>query len=226
MKKTAGIILFLTLAWRVFAQNTEARLVELSGTVEVKETDASAWRAAVPNEVIGKNTVISTGIKSTAVIVLGGSRLSVRPLTRLSLEELRQREGGEEVSLYLRSGRVRAEVSPPAGGRTDFTVRSPSATASVRGTAFEFDTRHLRVDSGTVRLSNNRGQRVYVAGGQISHIDESEQRVVPPFEAANGLLTPALPELAGTGGDGGSRAPNIPESVVPSPQANIYVEWQ
>ncbi|MDR1286167.1 MAG: FecR domain-containing protein [Treponema sp.] len=226
MKKIMGIVVFLAAAGCACAQNVEARLVELNGAVEVKDSGASGWRPAVVNEAIVKDTVISTGIKSTAVVVLGNSRLLVRPLTRLSLEELRQRDGGEEVSLYLRSGRVRAEVSPPAGGRTNFTVRSPSATASVRGTSFEFDTRYLQVDSGTVRLSDNRGQKVYVAGGQASRVDESGQRVVPPFEAANELLTPSLPEVAVTGGGGGTLAPNIPAPAPAPVDANVFVEWQ
>jgi ferric-dicitrate binding protein FerR (iron transport regulator) len=226
MKKTVKIILFLSAVWYAGAQTTEARFLEFSGTVEVKEASASTWRPAVQQEVIKRDTAISTGFKSIALISLGGnSRLMVQPLTRLSLEELLQRDGREEVLLYLRSGRVRAEVTPPAGGKTSFTVRSPMATASVRGTAFRFDTRRLQVDSGTVRLSNNKGQRVYVPEGRQSYIDESDRRAVPSFEAGNSLLTPFLPELTRTGSSSGSVNIQTPETETISAYFGMDVEW-
>jgi ferric-dicitrate binding protein FerR (iron transport regulator) len=225
MKKMVTVILFLA-AVCAGAQTTEARFLEFNGTVEVKEAGASGWRPAVQHEVIKRDTAISTGFKSTALISLGGnSRLMVQPLTRLSLEELLQRDNNEEVLLYLRSGRVRAEVTPPAGGKTSFTVRSPMATASVRGTAFRFDTRRLQVDNGTVRLSNNKGQRVYVPEGRQSYIDESDRRAVPPFEAGNSLLTPFLPELARTGGSSGSVNIPTPETETISAYFGMDVEW-
>jgi hypothetical protein len=231
MKKCFGVVLFLTAACCGFAQNMEARLLELSGTVELKEASASGWRTAAADELIKKDTVISTGFKSTALIVMGNSRLTVRPLTRLSLEELIQRDGGEEIALYLRSGRVRADVTPPVGGKTDFTIRSPVATASVRGTSFEFDTRHLHVDNGTVRLAAVNGQSVYVAEGQNSYIDESEQRAVPPFEAENESLRLVLPDLASTN-SGAVQAPEIAaggveeEPQVPdAPPVDIGIDW-
>jgi hypothetical protein len=227
MKKMAGLVLFLIAVWYACAQNTEARLLEFSGTVEIKEVGASGWRPAVQNEVIKNDTAVSTGFKSTALISLGNSRLIVRPLTRLSLEELLERDGSEEVSLYLRSGRVRAEVTPPAGGDAVFTVRSPIATASVRGTAFRFDTRRLQVDNGIVRLANNKGQRVYVPEGRQSYVDESDHRAVPPFEAGNTLLTPSLPELTHTGSASGISAAiqgaKISETI--SADFGIDVEW-
>jgi hypothetical protein len=92
----------------------------------------------------------------------------------------------------------------------------------VRGTVFEFDSRRLRVDGGIVRLSNSRGQRVYVAEGQQSYIEESSRRPVPPFEAGNTLLSPALPELASTGSTGGLQAPDIPP---PPADLGVSVTW-
>ncbi|MDR1904517.1 MAG: FecR family protein [Treponema sp.] len=110
---------------------------ELSGTVETRASGSAVWVKAAKGYPIGKDTIISTGFKSTAVIAVGNSTLTVRPLTRLSLEAIIQNQDGEQVSLYLQTGRVRAEVKPPSRGNIDFTVRGPSITASVRGTGFD-----------------------------------------------------------------------------------------
>jgi hypothetical protein len=231
MKTVFVCLLFLAGTWGAFAQsgqaaqNDLARFIEVRGTVEIQDAGSAEWRAAAAEDFIGKNAVVSTGFKSTALIVLGDSRVTVRPLTRLTLEELVQRDSAEETGLYLRTGRIRAEVRPPAGSRTDFTVRSPVATASVRGTGFEFDATHLYVDNGRVLLEGSGGQMVYVDAGQRSYIDEASQRVIPPFEAEAALLRPVLSELANTGSDAGGYAPEIaaPERLS---DLDIKTEWR
>jgi hypothetical protein len=194
---------FLALAggWHLFAQNNQARFIELSGNVEIRAGNSVNWISAAPGMEIGRDTVVSTGFKSTALIGVGNSVLTIRPLTRLTLAELAQRGNDEAVDIYLETGRVRAEVSPPSGGKTDFTVRSPSLTASVRGTAFEFDTRQIQVENGRVLFASANGQAVYVDGGEKSYIDETQSRLVAPFEAELASLTPNLPGLGDTGND-------------------------
>jgi hypothetical protein len=191
--------------WSLCAQNGQGRFLEITGTVEIKTVGADTWSPVSVGMEISGNTVISTGFKSMAILALGNSTLAIRPLTRLTLEEILQKENDEEARVYLDTGRVRAEVSPPSGGRTNFSVRSPAATASVRGTSFEFDTRHIRVDNGRVLYGGANGQKVYVDGNERSYVDEAQNRVVPPFEAASAALAPAIPELSATGSSIGER---------------------
>lgn len=199
MKKIfVGIVLFAA-AWAVFGQDVEARFLEINGTVEVKEADSAEWIRAEPGSPVNSNTTISTGIKSGAVISLGSSTLTITQLTMLTLEQLVRRSDSEDVSLYLRTGRVRADVTPPAGLEIDFSLRSPTTTASVRGTSFEFDGRRLWVESGRVSLGAENGQRVFVRAGQQSYVHETrQQRIVPPFEAEDELLRPDILELTST----------------------------
>ncbi|MDR1250221.1 MAG: hypothetical protein LBK63_13085 [Treponema sp.] len=113
MKKSFAFILFFAGIGSVFAQEGQAVILEAQGTVEIRDGDSTEWRAAAPGDTIKKNAVIATGFKSIALIALGDSRLIVRPLTRLTLDELIQRDAVEEASLRLRTGRIRAEVRPP-----------------------------------------------------------------------------------------------------------------
>jgi len=180
------------------AQN--ARFVTLSGTVEFKNAGDREWQPAAVGGLIGKDTVISTGIKSSAVISLGASTVTVSPLTVLALEELVRRDGTEEAAFYLRTGRIRADVTPPSGLNAEFTVRSPTTTASVRGTSFSFDGRRLSVHSGQVAFTGSNGQRVRVNGGQHSYAEAGrQQRLALPFEAGAAEMRPVFGDLDNTG---------------------------
>jgi hypothetical protein len=194
--------------WTVHAQD-HAFFRDIAGTVEVKAPGSSVWESAAPGDIIENNTLISTGFRSSAVVALGNSIIMIRPVTRLSLEEIIRRQNDEQTRLYLQAGRIRAEVHPPPEGRCDFTVRSPIATASVRGTSFEFNTENLRVDEGQVAYSLDNGRRTFVAAGEISYVDETGNNLVSPFEAAAELLAPALPPGSGSGNPLGDLAPRI-----------------
>jgi len=141
-----------------------ARFESVQGTVEVKQPGGD-WVPAASGMNIEKATLISTGFKSSAVVKVGGSTLQVRALTRLSLEEILAKEGSDTVELFLQTGRVRADVKPPENGKIDFTLKTPSITASVRGTIFDLDTNNLKVDEGTVHLAATTAPRRGSASG-------------------------------------------------------------
>jgi hypothetical protein len=224
----AGALLIFTRG--IFAQET-GYIRELSGTVETKAPGSALWVNALVGDRIGRDTLISTGFKSSAALVLGESVIMVRPLTRLSVEEIEKNQEGEQVNLYLQTGRIRAEVNLPSGGKIDFTVRSPIATASVRGTSFDFDTENLRVDEGQVQYSLANGRVILVAGGETSYVDEANNRVLSPFVAALELLSPALPPGSDSGNPGSvnDRAPalTLPPGLARSSgiDTGIDFEW-
>jgi hypothetical protein len=183
MFRYTALFAFLSLALGLPAA-AQAAFIEIQGTVEVQAAGSEGWSAAVRGGSIAPGTIISTGFKSSALIAVGSSKIQIRPVTRLTLEELIQSAGSDGVKLFIRTGRIRADVDPPAEGKVEFTVRSPTATASVRGTSFEFDTVNIRVDSGLVQYAAARGQTVYVAQGETAYVDDTDRRVVSPRETA------------------------------------------
>jgi hypothetical protein len=193
------------------AQTPEAHIREKTGTVELLLPGSRNWRPAREGDPVPAGAVLSTGFKSTAVLLLGNSAIIVRPLTRLSIEEILSRDKTEKVDLKLRTGRIRASVTPPAGGKTDFTVRSPIATASVRGTSFDFDTVNIQVTGGTVVFSpavQTRGagwRAVQVSAGDRAAVDQDTGRAVHPLKAAE--TSRSLPGLAGQSSGSGIRPP-------------------
>ena len=189
---TAGF--FLITAYGIFAQSApQAVIREMTGTVELKQAGAVNWEPAVRGQTLTGDTAVSTGFRSTALITLGDSTITVQPLTRLTLAELSRSQNTEKIELNLSTGRIRAEVRPPAGSTANFTVTGPSATASVRGTTFEFDTLNLTVSEGTVSFAGKSGAPVLVDAGGLSFVDERSGRAAPTAELMQAELRPELP---------------------------------
>jgi hypothetical protein len=215
MKYCAGLALVALITAGLAAQTPGpwAALRELSGRVEIKPPGSAAWIPAEEGMAVEKTAVISTGFQGSALLVLGNSRIRIQPLTRLSPEAIIERQGNEQVDVYLRTGRVRAEVRPPAGGRIEFTVRSPIATAAVRGTVFDFDTVNLTVAEGRVQFSATAGPPVPVRGGESSSVNEAVSRASAPREEQAAAMAPALPPGMETGSVAakGGGAPAIPQ---------------
>jgi hypothetical protein len=176
--KTIALLVTVLLAGRVYAEDLTALIRQCSGNVEIK-VPGGEWIPAEVGMTLSGSTLISTGFKSNAVLVIGSSNILVRPLTRLSLEELIIQGGNEQIGLELRVGRVRAEVTPPSAGRTDFTVRGPIATASVRGTSFDFDTINLMVHDGTVAFTGRDNATVFATAGKVVSIDRQGRSADP-----------------------------------------------
>jgi hypothetical protein len=191
MKKTfcVGLMLCVT-AFAAFAQSAVIR--ELTGEVQLKHAGASAFVPAVAGSEVAQDTIVSTGFRSSAIIAAGGSVITVRPLTRLTLAEIQSSSGAENININLQSGRVRVDVTPPAGARANFTVQSPSATASVRGTSFEFDTRSLWVTEGTVSFRGSSGIAIPVSAGGESCVG-NEGKAIHPAQIAGTYLLPSAP---------------------------------
>jgi len=170
MKKIIFTAFFITMVvFGAFCQNGIIR--ELTGEVELKRSGASAFVPASTGDIVSSNTVVSTGFRSTAIISIGNSVITVRPLTRLTLAEIQSAENTENVNVNLQSGRVKVEVKPPTGIKTNLSVQSPSVTASVRGTTFEMDTHNLNGIEGKILLSGAYGAGVLVTGGNSSYVN-------------------------------------------------------
>lgn len=206
------------------AESPLATIKEFTGKVEVM-APGGTWKPATKGMALVKNAAISTGFKSVAVLSLGSSVLTVKPLTKLSLEELVRLQGSEQVKVYLSAGRVKAAVVAPAGGTTDFSVKSPSATASVRGTGFDFDGINLAVTEGVVVFVGANGQAVQVPAGSLSSVGAGGGSSLP-LEEAIGALAPLLPPGVDPGSfDSLSDAANAVLAALSAGGVDVQVTW-
>ena len=216
MKRTTFVIFLILAGVCAFAQSGVIR--ELSGTVELKAQGASAYTAAKAGDEVKQDTIISTGFKSTALVALGSTMITVRPLTRLTMKEIQATSGTETINVNLQAGRVRVDVNPPAGTRASVAVASPMATASVRGTSFEFDTRNLKVNHGKVSYNGKDGKLKQVDAGSTTRLDEDDN-ALDPIDITIAELLPQTP--SGTGTQSGN--PDVPNTF--SSTITINLDW-
>jgi len=202
MKTIALALALLGLLAPLLCAQAQAVIKEATGKVELLSAP-QAWVPAKAGMKVTPGTTISTGFNSTAVLDLGGSILSVRPLTRMRLEELVQKQGTVQTGLFLQLGKVKAEVKTAAGLTQDLKVRSPVSTAAVRGTGFEYDGYELYVYEGVVTYSNLLGQeRTYGAGEEGStNGSDTPTEGQAGKEGASGV-NPFAPGLGGASGSG------------------------
>lgn len=182
MKKMiiAGFILALAAVTQLTA--LEGSVVSVEGKVEQQVSNGS-WKPLKKGDSIASGTMISTGFRSNATIKLGSSILTIRPLTRMTLVELAEKEEVVDTELFIEIGTVRAEVNSHNNKRNGFTVKSPVATASVRGTVFEAGDRII-VRQGSVQVrartgksrTGQEGQRFDIPNGVVENLAAGKKR--------------------------------------------------
>lgn len=123
----------ILLAAICFAQTRNIQVVSAVGKVE-KQQDG-LWVPIKEGEFLSKGTLISTGFRSSATLKFEGSIISVAALSRLTISELLENENSRDTSIFLDAGEIKADIKTSDNKRVSFTVRTPIATASVKGTA-------------------------------------------------------------------------------------------
>jgi hypothetical protein len=209
--------MLLALTGAAFTQ-IKATVKSITGKVEIMPS-GGAWQTARVGMKMDKGAFISTGFSSTAVLDIGSSVLTVSALTRMQLAELVARQDSVSTELYLRVGKVRAEVKAVEGVRQDFVLRSPQSTAAVRGTEFEFDGVTVTVVNGVVTFSNTIGQSRGVSAGEESFVSGDD--VPTAGDAQRDVQTSVDPYTAPPDVD----IPQPPPSSPPLP-ATVIIRWQ
>jgi hypothetical protein len=176
-KGTVLALLVVLVAGTVGAQTVS--IVSLDGQVEL-QAPGGDWRAAREGDAVAMASTISTGFRSEAVLDTGSARISVSPLTRMTVEELSEQQGTVTTRLSLRSGRIRADVRRAEDRTNNFQVTSPVATAAVRGTSFIFDGYRLQVLEGSVAFGGSAGDVVLVPARAESVVNGEDAAPLPP----------------------------------------------
>lgn len=171
MRRTLLVTIALLLVGSAAFAQVRATVESVSGKVEIR-AEGGSWQAASAGERIARGSTISTGFNSRAELRLADSILEVEPLTRMTLEDLVETSDSVSTDVFVRVGRTRANVQSAEGVRSDFRMRSPITTASVRGTQFAFDTKTTAVTEGTVTVANFLGRSTSVGQGGSAVVQE------------------------------------------------------
>lgn len=122
---------------------TAAVLTVISGDVQTR-FGASGFASATDGAVLYVGSTVRTSSDARAVITLfEGSTIELEPASDITIEEATTRSSSTIVQLVQSVGRSWHVVTHLTTADSRYEVRTPAATASVRGTAFE-----VAVDDG------------------------------------------------------------------------------
>ncbi len=147
-----------------------ARITHVAGDARHRSSKSSTARPATAGAVLQLGDSVETGPAGSLTIEFAdGSRLLVRPGSRLRLDTLRAYDGTGMVDTHLRleHGGIESKVRPSVGPGSRFEIHTPAATASVRGT-------DLRVGSG----GSDKITRVEVVEGRVGVTGKRRTRSV------------------------------------------------
>lgn len=179
------IVLSLLILGTCYITGQEMTAIEVSGRVEF-QISGREWQPVQRGMSIPVSATISTGFQSRAVLESSRSTIVVQPLTRLTIEQIQDLGQSSQTSLSLRTGRISAVVKKNDDEPAFFQVKSPIATAAVRGTEFTFNGFQLTVEAGLVAFSSDGGRVVTVPLGASSEMsaDGVPQEVLDAVLAA------------------------------------------
>ena len=177
-KRLCFVTLILLMIFATSAVSAlDGEIVAVSGKVEYND-GSGVWKPAKTGGIISAGSIISTGFKSEATVKLGTSILSIRPLTRMTLRQLVERDDVVDTEVYLDVGKVKAEVNSLNNKKNGFSVKTPVATASVRGTVYEVSDREVRVLSGNVVCTTRRGVSYSLRPGAVLKIEKKSVKTL------------------------------------------------
>jgi hypothetical protein len=126
-----------SLACAAQAQQLSATLARIVGEVSVRHPGRDWTPAAAGQKLVSGDDVL-TGADSEATIAFpGGDQVVIRELTDLAIGTLLRESGRQKVRVLLKVGEIGAKIEPRRTLQPDFSIRTPTATASVRGTVFK-----------------------------------------------------------------------------------------
>lgn len=128
----------------VSASALEATVLSARGKAEVQK--GTSWATLSAGSKLQKGDVIQTGFKSELILKIKETTVTVAPLSRITIEQLAEKSDKDDTRLYLDTGSLKSDVKKTEDRRVGFTVRSPVATASVRGTVFSITNKYQSTD--------------------------------------------------------------------------------
>lgn len=171
MKKLCLAILCLWVSKPLFA--VEARITEIEGEVEVLFSGTTFWVAITEEAPLEEGDVVKTGEGSRVEIgTPEGTVLSLEEKSSLTLSDLKP----QNTRLTFSLGSLLIKIMKRLSARERFSVETPAAVLSVRGTEFG-----VAVDEkGEMEAGVQEGEV------ELSHVQEPAPLVLKPQEGWRG----------------------------------------
>lgn len=174
----------------------------VAATLAILNTDITAQKGsadfapALDGDLLASGDVVKSSQDGRAVLTFfDGSTLTIDPGSIVTVTTLnRVGDGGIQVAIEQTLGRTWASVAKLKTPDSKFEVKTPTSTASVRGTAFETVVQQLPDGTTSVTYKADDGQLIVTAaaGGQTT-VDAATQVTINQNQTAPQSSTPIPP---------------------------------
>ena len=106
----------------------------VEGTVETRPALGQPWVPVKAGDSLAEGADIRTGFRARCVLEMNKNALQVGPLAVSRIDELRRDGETVRTRILLKQGSTETNVEKKNGVKNDFTIVTPTATLSVRGT--------------------------------------------------------------------------------------------
>jgi len=115
------------------AQPVTATVKTVEGTVESRAAGGQPWTPVNVGQALAEGTDLRTGFRARCVLEMPQSVVQIDPLTVIRIGELKREGNTLRTRIYLKQGNTESAVDR-GGANNEFSVETPSASLSVRGT--------------------------------------------------------------------------------------------
>ena len=179
-------------------ETIEAFVASVGGDVEYSTDGGKTFKPLTRGTILPAGAMVSTGFDGSAVLDFGYGTLRVPQTVGLTLDEFTTSANLRRTQLHLNIGAVEARIKHTDSIRSDFSVSTPTANASIRGSAMivsiEPETGVTTVwvteDAAFVQGTAD-GAEIEVAAGLSVVIDAAGHAGTPAAFQESGLPDPA-----------------------------------
>ncbi|HOC92484.1 MAG TPA: FecR domain-containing protein [bacterium] len=169
-----------------------ASIANVKGTVSVKQSGQKDWAPAAVRMELKEGDELKTDAGSTAIIRMDdGTMVKVGPLATMKMDKLDKTGAASKTNIDMGSGKTWSRVNK-LNEQSDFSIKTPTAVAGVRGTFFSSEVAQTSdstfdVFEGAVAVSSltNPDQAVMVGASQRSTVAPNQDPSAPSAIPAN-----------------------------------------
>lgn len=184
----------------------------LSGDVEYRAKGSSGFVTATLGTVVHEGDFVSTSFDSSITLKFPYGQVKAGQTTQLRVDEFLSQANLSKTQLFVKIGSVQAKVKHTAAIRSDFSVLTPTANSSIRGSemivtvASDGVTSVYTTEDVSTVQGNRDAEAMTLAQGNMTTIKADGRATAPRLFTASDLPAVAAATAATAGRPGSSRS--------------------
>ena len=167
-------------------ENVVAAISQVKGKAMIKVNGTKKYIPVYKGQMLQKGDWLKTGEKVfIAIVFLDGSNIKIKSESEVKIVSYRVTSKALKTTLEIAQGQTYNNVNKQIDG--DFTIKTPTAVASVKGTEFDVafdesdDATTLNVIEGSVEFGDLLGQLLEIGQQQAARVQSDSPPEVIPY---------------------------------------------